>query len=209
MSAAEPLFEARGLACIRAGRLVFADLGFALYPGDALVLRGPNGSGKSSLLRLLAGLTPRAAGELRWQGKGVDPTSEAHRARLHFVGHVDGAKAVLTVRENLQAVAALLGGSADLDAALAAFHLVPFADIPVRWLSAGQKRRLALARLALVPRPLWLLDEPAVGLDRRNCARLAELVTGHRQAGGICVVATHGDIELGDAFVLTFPESAA
>lgn len=198
------LFEAEALACVRAGRLVFAELSFALQPGEALVLRGPNGSGKSSLLRLLAGLLPRAAGELRWQGRLLDPSAPDHRARLQFVGHTDGAKAALTVRENLAACAALLGLGADLDAALESFDLERLADMPARYLSAGQKRRLALARLALAPRPLWLLDEPAVGLDAENRKRLQGLVRRQREQGGVCIVATHGDIVIDDPLVLDF-----
>lgn len=204
-----PLFEARRLACIRAGRLVFADLAFALLPGDALLLRGPNGSGKSSLLRLLAGLVPLAAGELMWAGQRLHPRAAEHRGRLHFIGHLDGIKAVLTVRENLHASAALLDGPADLEAALTAFDLASLADVPARHLSAGQKRRLALSRLVLVPRPLWLLDEPAVGLDATNRDRLEWLLRRHRQAGGLCIVASHGDIEVDDPLVLDFGAMAA
>jgi len=203
------LFEADGLACARAGRLVFGHLSFELRPGDALVLRGPNGSGKSSLLRLLAGLVPMAAGTLRWQGGPVDPRAPEHRARLQFVGHADGAKAALTVRENLAACAALLGLGGDLAPALAALGLETLADTPARHLSAGQKRRLALARLALGSRPLWLLDEPAVGLDAPNRERLRALLRRHREGGGLCIVATHGDIEIDDPLVLDFGRVAA
>lgn len=201
------IFEARDLACVRGGRTVFAHLDFALAPGEALLLRGPNGSGKSSLLLLLAGLIPRAGGTLLWEGETVDPRAPDWHARFHFVGHADGASRVLTVAENLRFLAGLAGGG-DVEAALSAFDLAELADRPVRWLSAGQKRRLALARLLLVPRPLWLLDEPAVGLDAARRRRLEDHIRQHRARGGICVVASHGDVALDDPLVLDFGEAA-
>lgn len=200
-----PLLAAAGLVCIRGGRLVFEGVAFELRAGDALVLRGPNGSGKSSLLRLLAGLVPITGGELLWAGEGVDTRSPEHRARLHFVGHSDAAKPVLTVGENLAFVAALAGdGQARLRSALDLFDLAALADTPARYLSAGQRRRLALARLLVAERPLWLLDEPAVGLDADNRVRLQNAIARHRAAGGICVLATHGDVSVPDPMVLDF-----
>lgn len=201
------IFEARDLACVRGGRPVFAHLDFALAPGDALLLRGPNGSGKSSLLLLLAGLVPKASGTLLWEGAPVEPRSPEWHGRFHFVGHADGATRALTVAENLRFAAGLAGGG-ELQAALEAFDLVELADRPVRFLSAGQKRRLALARLLLVPRPLWLLDEPAVGLDGARRLRLEEHIRTHRARGGVCVVASHGDVHLDDPLVLDFGEAA-
>ncbi len=201
-------FEAHDLACVRGGRPVFARLDFALAPGDALWLRGPNGAGKSSLLLILAGLLPPAAGILRWEGTPVDPRSPEFRARFHFVGHRDGATAALTVRENLAFQAALVGGAGDVETALAAFDLAPLAERPARHLSSGQRRRLALARLLLTPRPLWLLDEPGVGLDASSRARLEALLRDHRAAGGICIVASHGDVALDDPLVLDFGAAA-
>ncbi len=203
------LFEARGLACQRAGRLVFEQLEFALEAGDALLLRGPNGSGKSSLLRLLAGLLRPAAGVLRWQGRSFAAQDPEHRARLHFVGHLDAGKANLTVRENLAFLAGLAGLARLRESALERFDLAELADLPVRYLSAGQKRRLALARLEVAPRPLWLLDEPAVGLDATNRRRLERLIAAHLAAGGLCIVATHGDVSLSGALVLDFGEAVA
>ncbi len=202
------LFAARGLACRRAGRLVFEELEFALDAGDALLLRGPNGSGKSSLLRLLAGLLPPAAGELRWQGRPVATRDPDHRARLHFVGHLDAGKPNLTVRENLAFLAGLAGLGKLPERALEGFGLAALAEVPVRYLSAGQKRRLALARLEIAPRPLWLLDEPAVGLDATNRQRLERLIATHLSRGGLCVVATHGDVSLSGALVLDFGTAA-
>src|SRR5438477_4916094 len=168
---------AEDLACRRGERLVFAGLSFRLPPGGALVLSGTNGSGKTSLLRLLAGLIPPAAGLLAWGAAPVEADLAGHRARLHYVGHQDGIKPDLTPRETLLFWAALQGrriraGSAALEAALAAFALDPVADWPCRWLSAGQRRRLALARLCATPAPLWLLDEPFSALDHDNQTRL-------------------------------------
>ncbi len=188
---------------MRGGRRVFAGLSFALAPGDVLVLRGPNGSGKSSLLRVLAGFLAPAAGRLAWAGAGVADDLAAHRARLHYVGHVDAVKSLLTVRENLAFAAALGGAPADgLGVALGGFDLEALADVPARHLSAGQKRRLALARLLAGARPLWLLDEPGVGLDAANRARLEQALAAHRAAGGLAVLATHGDVAVEDALLL-------
>jgi heme exporter protein A len=187
---------------VRAGRLVFEGLSFALGPGDALLLHGPNGSGKSSLLRMLAGFLPPAAGHIVWDGAGVAADPPAHRARLHYIGHADGIKPALSVRENIDFAAALAGGAAQTGHALEAFGLAPLADVPCRLLSAGQKRRTALSRLLGTVRPLWLLDEPAVGLDATSRARLERVLAGHRATGGIVVLATHGDLAVPDALVL-------
>src|SRR6185312_7906971 len=156
-------FSGRSLACRRGERLVFAGLDFVVPPGGALVLTGPNGSGKSSLLRLMAGLTPPEAGLLGWDGVPLRQDPAAHRARLHFIGHHDAVKPVLTVAETL-AFWAGMRGSGDITAALQRFRLAPLAQSPCRLLSAGQRRRLALARLVASPAALWLLDEPTTGL---------------------------------------------
>lgn len=198
------MFTGEGLACRRGGRLVFAELSFQLEPGDALLLHGPNGSGKSSLLRLLAGFLAPASGALRWAGEEVRADLAAHRARVHLVAHSDGVKPLLGVAENIEAAAGLLDGPADIAAALAAFDLDPLAAVRGRFLSAGQKRRTALARLLATRRPLWLLDEPGVGLDRASRRRLEEAIAGQRGGGGICVIATHGDVAVPDPLVLDF-----
>ncbi|MGH6942660.1 MAG: heme ABC exporter ATP-binding protein CcmA [Geminicoccaceae bacterium] len=204
MSAA--LLSAEDLACVRGGRLVFADLAFALGPGDALLLRGPNGSGKSSLLRLLAGFLRPSAGALSWDGAPIQDDLASHRARLHYVGHADAVKGALSTRENLEFAGAIAGGAdAALDAALQAFGLQGLADVPARFLSAGQRRRLALARLATVERALWLLDEPTVGLDAESRQRLQQAIGRHRSAGGIAVLASHGDVDVSDPLVLELP----
>ena len=185
------------LACRRGERRVFAGLSFRLPPGGALVLTGANGSGKTSLLRLLAGLILPAAGRLVWGSAPIEHDPAAHRARLHYLGHQDGVKPDLTPRETLAFWAALRGcRTPRLDEALGAFALAPVADWPCRWLSAGQRRRLALARLCATTAPLWLLDEPISALDHENQVRLEEVIAAHRAAGGRIVVTTHMPIEI-------------
>lgn len=197
------LFQGRGLRCIRGGRTVFAELDFAVAGGEALVLRGPNGSGKSSLLRLMAGLLPPAAGALSWDGEDIGDDRETHGARLHYVGHLDAVKPALTVAENLAVWVELrAGGTGAVASALARFGLDRLAETPARLLSAGQRRRLALARIAATPAPLWLLDEPTVALDTDAVAALEETVSQHCAGGGLAVVSTHVDLGLARATTL-------
>ena len=191
------MLTARDLACWRAERLVFAGLSFTLEPGAAALLLGPNGTGKSSLLRVLAGLLPAAEGQVLWAGEDVRREPAAHGRRLRYLGHQEGLKASLTVAENLGFQAALAGG--DVAAALEAMGLGPLAELPARVLSAGQKRRLALARLALAPAALWLLDEPTLGLDDASVARFGAMLVAHRARGGIVLAATHLPLPLPDA----------
>jgi heme exporter protein A len=199
----DPLFAADDLACVRGGRLVLAGVTFALAPGETLLLRGPNGAGKSSLLRLLAGFLAPSAGSLWWQDEPALEDRAEHRARLHLIGHTNSIKGGLTVRENLGFAAAVAGApAAGLDRALDGFELAPLADVPAAYLSAGQQRRLALARLLAAPRPLWLLDEPDAGLDVANRAHLARAVAAHRAEGRIAVIATHGDLDVAAPHVL-------
>lgn len=195
-------FEGRALGCVRGERGVFAGLDFRLGAGDALILSGPNGSGKSSLLRVMAGLLPPAAGTLVWAERPVDEAPELHRARLHYLGDRDALKPVLSVRENLAFWAGLRGGHDRVAGALERLGLGRLADLPARLLSAGQRRRLALARLLAAPAPLWLLDEPGVGLDTAGLETLTALVAEHRAAGGRVAVATHQALDLPGAAVL-------
>ncbi|WP_193366960.1 heme ABC exporter ATP-binding protein CcmA [Pelagibius marinus] len=206
-------FEGRSLHCRRGGRDVFAELSFALPPGGALLLTGPNGSGKSSLLRLMAGLLKPAGGELLWDGQAISEAPEEHAARLHYLGHLDAVKPVLSVAENLRFWADLRGSAASdrnttLDAALERFALTELAAVPGRLLSAGQRRRLALARLVAAPADLWLLDEPSVGLDHASVERLAAAIAGHRAAGGRVVVATHTALHLTEPLRLSLDSLA-
>ena len=211
--ATAPDLIAEDLACRRGERLVFTGLSFRLLPGGALVLTGANGSGKTSLLRLLAGLLAPAAGRLSWGGAAIARDVAEHRTRLHYVGHQDGVKPGLTPRETLVFWAALRGrelrrDAPALDAALAVFALEPVADWPCRWLSAGQRRRLALARLLLIPAPLWLLDEPVAALDNDNQRRLERAIAEHRAASGRVVLATHMAIDMDDPAGLVLDDFA-
>jgi heme exporter protein A len=191
------VLEARDLACLRGERAVFAGLSFGLPAGAALLLTGANGAGKSTLLRILAGLLPPAEGSVLWQGEDVGAEPAAHAARLRYVSHQDALKPALTVAENLALFARLWGGA--VMPALEALALAPLADLPARVLSAGQRRRLALARLVLAPVPLWLLDEPTTGLDAASVERLGPILAEHRARGGIVVAATHLPLPLADA----------
>lgn len=197
-------FHADQLACRRGDRLIFQGLGFSVQPGGALLLLGPNGSGKSSLLRLLAGLLKPTAGDIFWGAKPVTDR-EAHAGRLHYLGHQDAVKPVLTVEENLLFWARLHDPQTPeprVAAALAAFNLTALAQTPGKLLSAGQRRRLALARLLAAPAPLWLLDEPSVGLDHDSVERLESVLVDHRAGGGIVALSTHAHIALPGAEVL-------
>ena len=194
------MFEGRTLACHRGGRMVFAKLEFALDPGEALVLRGPNGSGKSTLLRLLALLTPRRAGELLWTDQQLD--RDAHRQRLRFIGHSDALKPALSVLENLLFATRLADpaiSETQCMTALERLELRHLAEQPTRFLSAGQKRRLALARLAATCGELWLLDEPGTGLDAGALQTLHGLIGEFRANGGMVVLSTHGDLNIENA----------
>jgi heme exporter protein A len=191
--------EATALTLERGGRRVFTNIGFRLAAGEALLVTGPNGAGKSSLLRAIAGLLPFATGEI-----AVAPEPGYRLAeRCHYIGHADALKPSLTVAENLGFWAALLGsgvGAGDLetkvDGALAKLGLAHIADLPAAYLSAGQKRRAALARLLAVHRPLWLLDEPATALDTASQAVLGTMMRAHIEEGGMIIAATHAPMAL-------------
>lgn len=191
------VLQAEGLAAFRGERLVLRDVGFSVPAGGALVLLGPNGAGKSTLLRLLAGLKRPDAGRLLWQGADALADPVLHAARVAYVGHQDAVKPGLTALENLRL--AEIAGRGEAVAALAALGIGHLADLPARMFSAGQKRRLALARLALSAAPLWLLDEPTLGLDAASVARLGELLGRHRAGGGLVIAATHLSLPLPDA----------
>jgi heme exporter protein A len=179
------------LGCIRGGRLVFAGLSLRADGGSLTLLRGPNGAGKTSLLRLIAGVAEPDHGRIALHGGNAALTLSQ---QCHFVGDRDAAKLHLTVAENLRFWGDFLDGG-DLDRALDSFGLKALAGLQAAVLSTGQRRRLALSRLALVARPLWLLDEPTVGLDAQSRQRLVALMSAHLASGGIILAATH--VELG------------
>jgi heme exporter protein A len=200
-----PQFRGQELTCIRGERVVFAGLGFTLDAGGALLLKGPNGSGKSSLLRLMAGLLRPASGALAWDGEAIWSDPDGHCRRLHYVGHLDAVKPAFTVAENLAFWFGLQAGGSSasaVEAALEAFAIAHLADLPGRYLSAGQKRRLNLARIVAAPAPLWLLDEPATGLDEDAVARLEEAIARHRAGGGMAAVSTHAGLDVETAEVV-------
>lgn len=183
---------AQDLGCERGGRHVFSGLSFAVAEGEGLALTGPNGSGKTSLLRLIAGFLAPASGSLQLEGMDDELTIGQY---CHYVGHLDGLKDAMSVAENLNFWAQYLGEGSVADA-LEAFELGRLADLPAGLLSAGQKRRLGLARLVLISRPIWLLDEPSVSLDKRSVRTLTKLMSAHITAGGIVLASSHTDMAL-------------
>lgn len=178
------ILRADNLACRRGDLRVLSGVNFSVKAGQALILHGPNGSGKTTLLRCLAGLMPTDGGSI-----------QAPDDSLVYAGHADGIKSQLSVKENLQFWADVFGGG-DIDGALAQFDLHPLADRAAQHLSAGQKRRLGLSRLLVTNRPIWLLDEPTVSLDKANVAIFASMVDTHLSNGGIAILATHIELKL-------------
>jgi len=197
------LFQGQGLVCVRGEHMVFRGLDFELSSGGALVLIGPNGAGKSSLLRLMAGLLKPYDGKLLWDGEDALDDFDEHGAHLHYVGHHDAVKAVLSVSENIKFWAELRGGGEDgIAEALATFDIKHLYDTPGQFLSAGQKRRVNLARIIAAPAPLWLLDEPTTALDKATIKRLEAAIQKHRDGGGMVVLSTHADVDMPGSEVL-------
>jgi heme exporter protein A len=191
--------SAEALCCERGGRQVFDALRFSVASGHALLVTGRNGAGKSSLLRMIAGLLRIAGGKLALSG-GDEERSIGEQA--HYLGHLDALKPALTVEENLSFWTAYLGGEGKPTEALAAVGLESLSHLPAAYLSAGQKRRLSIARLVAVKRPLWLLDEPTSALDTSAQAMLLALMQAHLAGGGLIVAATHLSLGLHGAHEL-------
>jgi heme exporter protein A len=184
--------EARDLGCVRGGRLVFEKLNFSAGAGSALVLEGPNGAGKTSALRIVAGLLAEAAGGVEARTPQGRVTGREDRGRLcALLGHQDGVKAQLTVAENARFAASLYGARSDGRGALDRVGLLRLQEAPAQYLSAGQRRRLGLARLITSGRPLWLLDEPFAALDAEGRRLVLDLIAAHRAEGGIVIAAMH------------------
>jgi len=189
--------SATDLACRRGGRDVFAGVSFSVASGESLTIRGRNGAGKSSLLRMMAGLVRVAGGQLSLEGGDPELTLGE---QAHYLGHLDALKLSLSVEENLRFWSAFLGAAAaDLDEPLRAVGLDSLSNLPAAYLSAGQRRRLSIARLLTVKRPLWLLDEPTSTLDAAAQVRLGEIMQVHLAGGGIILAATHGPLQLDGA----------
>ena len=200
-------FHASDLACVRGGRAVFAGVSFQVPPGGVLVLRGPNGAGKTSLLRLAAGFLAPASGSFDWGD--VPLGRDAHRARITWAGHLDAVKPAFSVAENLSFWIAVGGATSGASEALAALGLGALADLPAAYLSAGQRRRLNLARLAASRTLLWLLDEPTATLDDDAVTSLLGLIADHQKRGGMALIASHAQLPLDNAASLDLGRHAA
>lgn len=193
------MLEVLDLECVRGERSLFSGLGFRLEAGELLYLQGKNGAGKTSLLRMLIGLLPPETGEIRWNGEPIRALADDYRANLCYLGHLNAIKEELTPLENLLAAARLADDDLSEDDALDALEQVGLAgreDLACKYLSQGQKRRVALARLVVNRRPLWVLDEPFVALDVTAVDWLAGIISAHLQRGGLAVMTTHQPVNI-------------
>lgn len=191
-------FEAVGLKCIRNEQILFKDLGFRLCSGEVLQVEGPNGSGKTSLLRILCGLVLPDAGEVAWNGRAIMDIQFEFAKEVNYIGHSNGIKSELTPLENLAVAKSLTLARKEISLAgvLTQMCLSGLADIPVRKLSSGQCRRVALSRLLISQARLWILDEPFTTLDDNGRQLVQELIVAHTEAGGIAIIVTHEPIKL-------------
>jgi heme exporter protein A len=209
------VLEVKGLGCLRGERRLFAGVSFRLAPGGLIWIQGGNGSGKTTLLRTLCGLTPAMAGEVRWQGEPIRKLGEDYRRELTYIGHANGLKEDLSAQENLLAAAHLAGQPVNRSEVAEALHGIGLAGrehLPVKFLSQGQRRRAALARLWLAqPRTLWLLDEPFNALDIHAVAGMRQIMENHLSQGGMIALTTHQDVAIRatDAQTLRLDEEPA
>lgn len=193
------MLEARDLECMRGERRLFAGLSFSLEAGELLQVRGPNGSGKTSLLRMLCGLVPPASGEVRWRGSPLKEMAEDFYREVAYLGHLPALKDELTAEENLRVASGLEGVEIDRRETWAALKRMGLGGrelLPAKVLSAGQRRRVALARLLVCGAALWVLDEPLTALDKSAMALVQSLLSEHLARGGVAVITTHHDLDL-------------
>jgi heme exporter protein A len=194
------VLDARQLSALRDDRLLFVGLDFMLAPGQVLQIAGPNGAGKTTLLNMVAGLAPLEAGELFWKGRPLADDAAAFRADFTWLGHQAGLKLMLTPRENLLWLSRLRGltpAARVLEAALDKVGLYGYEDVPLARMSAGQKRRVGLARLFVEQRPLWILDEPFTAIDKQGVDELERWLKEHAEAGGMVLLTTHHEFAAG------------
>ncbi len=192
--------EIRNLSCTREDRTLFSGLNFHLTAGHAIQIEGPNGSGKTTLLRMLCGLRLADEGEIYWNGCDISEERGAFLSNLNYIGHAHGVKGELTPLENLRVSQAMAArsNSLPLDDALEKVGLLGFEDVPSRTLSAGQRRRVALARLLINPAPLWILDEPFTAIDIQGQKQIENMITQHVLDGGMAILTSHHPLDLSE-----------
>lgn len=193
------LLSAQQLACTRQQKILFADLSFQVQPGQTLLITGANGTGKSSLLRLLTGMATPAHGNVYWNNQEITNDLSSYVEHMHYLGHNNGLRLGLSIAENLLLASEIAQQPIQMDQVLADLQLTAHKDTQTQYLSAGQKRRVALARLLLMPRKLWILDEPFTALDKDSQQLLSQQIDQHVQHGGMCILTSHQTVNLQSA----------